>query len=283
MLKHRILSGIFFIAIFGVSVFWNSVAAPIIFMALSCTLLKLAFDEFFQMTQILGYPGFPKLTGFFGILLFVATGLLYGRVFVSDIPNTVVENTLVWGFVVSAIICVFRDQNFECSVMNLLASAGGFLCIAWTLAFLIKIYFIGNGPLLVFYLILTTKSADIGGYAVGRITGLRVGGNRKLVPAISPMKSWEGLIGGIALSILVSCSFVYLLGGKLMIAYPAAILLGFILTLLGLVGDLSISVFKRATKLKDSGTSLPGFGGVLDLLDSLLFVPPIFYCFISLN
>ncbi|MBR6470240.1 MAG: phosphatidate cytidylyltransferase [Victivallales bacterium] len=134
-----------------------------------------------------------------------------------------------------------------------------------------------NGPSLLFFLVLTTKLGDIGAYAVGSYTAKRPCGNHKLAPSISPQKSWEGLVGGVA------CSF---LGALLCYAVAhnrleplnvwAAMLLGILAGTVGLVGDLVESAIKRSANAKDSG-HVPGLGGVFDIFDSLLFMGPIFY------
>ena len=102
-----------------------------------------------------------------------------------------------------------------------------------------------------------------------------------MIPRISPGKTWEGFGGAIAVSTLASLVFVYFLGDKLAgMNWRHATLLGIILGVSAVVGDLIESLFKREAGVKDSGRFFPGIGGILDLLDSLLFNAPIMYLYL---
>ena len=111
--------------------------------------------------------------------------------------------------------------------------------------------------------LLTTKSSDIGAYAVGCTIG-----RHKLIPWLSPKKSWEGLVGGIATSALVAALFAH---------FWFAAIVGACLGLAGQFGDLCESALKRDAGAKDSGSLLPGMGGVLDVLDSPLLAGPVLW------
>ena len=102
-----------------------------------------------------------------------------------------------------------------------------------------------------------------------------------MIPRISPGKTWEGFGGAIAASVLASLVFVHFLQAHMhgMTWYHAAIL-GAILSVGAVVGDLIESIFKREAGVKDSGRFFPGIGGILDLLDSLLFNAPIMYLYL---
>ena len=141
-------------------------------------------------------------------------------------------------------------------------------------------HFPGNGPFLLFFLILITKLGDTGGYAVGTLTSKLPGGNHKIAPTISPKKSWEGLFGGIAFSVLSALLCFHFAPTRLApFGIWAVILLGILAGTIGLVGDLVESAIKRAANVKDSG-HVPGLGGIFDILDSLLLIGPIFYAFL---
>ena len=122
---------------------------------------------------------------------------------------------------------------------------------------------------------------DSGAYLLGSITARSKNGNHKMCPAISPKKSWEGLIGGIILSIAAVCIF-HKLGWTASItltAYPwlNSILLALVVSIFSTLGDLMESQMKRTLGVKDSGKFMPGHGGVLDRFDSLLLVTPVVY------
>jgi len=129
-----------------------------------------------------------------------------------------------------------------------------------------------HGNLMLLYVIAIVKFSDVGGFAFG-LTSARLmkGGNHKLCPAISPGKSWEGLLGSVVCSCLVSCAFVGVTG----FAPAKALAFGVAAAILGTAGDLVESKFKRWVGVKDSSTMklTNGMGGILDMLDSLLLAP----------
>jgi phosphatidate cytidylyltransferase len=124
-----------------------------------------------------------------------------------------------------------------------------------------------RGPLIVLWLVLMVCAADIGAYFAGRAFG-----RRKLAPRVSPGKTWEGALGGLAMVALVAG------GGALYFRLlPLAVLaFGCGVGIFSVIGDLTESMFKRAAALKDSGTLLPGHGGLLDRIDSVTAAAPLY-------
>ena len=121
------------------------------------------------------------------------------------------------------------------------------------------------------------KFTDIGAYVIGCLFG-----KHKLIPRISPAKSWEGCFGGIALSVvgsLVAAALARPHWQRVSLGAGDAVALGLLLSLAGIAGDLTESLFKRAAGVKDSGRILLGMGGLLDVLDSLLFAVPMLYVY----
>ncbi len=123
------------------------------------------------------------------------------------------------------------------------------------------------GPQWVLFLFLMVVSADIGGFLFGRGFG-----HTKLAPRVSPGKTWEGVAGGLVLSMTVA------LAGAWWFAVPLSrfLMLCLLTVLVSIVGDLTESLFKRHAGLKDSGNLLPGHGGVLDRIDSITAAAPVF-------
>ena len=168
-------------------------------------------------------------------------------------------------------------------VFNCAASALSITAIIIPLNCLTLIYMTNynmdySGMSLALFLILVTKFGDIGAYCVGTMTSKRPGGNHKIAPTISPKKSWEGAIGGLIISVIIAYILVALLGIKF--GSSTALFTGIVGVLLfigGFIGDLSESVLKRMTGIKDSGSIIPGIGGALDLTDSLFINAPLFY------
>jgi phosphatidate cytidylyltransferase len=160
------------------------------------------------------------------------------------------------------------------------ATIMGMLYVAFLLNFVTMLLMgwgVLEGRLLVLHMILTVKCSDIGAYFVGCKFG-----KHKLIPRISPAKTWEGCLGGVLSSVAVSVGFAVISGGDLgpvTLSIAHAIIMGILLGVIGVVGDLAESLLKRAAEIKDSGHLLKGMGGMLDVLDSLLFAAPVAYAY----
>jgi len=162
----------------------------------------------------------------------------------------------------------------------------GVLYVSWLLGFLLKIYFFATptgtgfdpGYCLLFF-ILVTKCSDIGAFLLGSMIG-----RHKMIPKVSPAKTWEGLVGALLLSTTASLLMAHYWGadklGGMTILHAVA--LGPLLGVGAVLGDLVESVFKRDSGVKDSGSFFPGIGGILDLLDSLLFNAPLMFLYLRL-
>lgn len=151
----------------------------------------------------------------------------------------------------------------------------GILYVGLTLGHLLLIRALDGGIFLIFFLLLVTWSGDAGGYFAGRTLG-----RHQLAPVISPNKTVEGLVGGLLLA----------LGAALLARHwflPSltlrdCVILGLGLAATGAIGDLAESIMKRSAGVKDSSHLIPGHGGLLDRLDSLLFTTPTFYYYVTL-
>ena len=125
----------------------------------------------------------------------------------------------------------------------------------------------------VFLTLLIVASGDTGGYYGGRFFGGRFFGERKFAPHVSPKKTIEGYIGGVVASVVLAILFKFLFFSGIP-ALPI-LLVAFLTALIAPFGDLFESMQKRAAGIKDSGTLLPGHGGLLDRIDALLFAAPV--------
>lgn len=123
------------------------------------------------------------------------------------------------------------------------------------------------GPSVIF--LLMVWGADIGAYFTGKIIG-----GPKMAPSISPNKTWAGLAGGCVFAGLLAALYVLAFGGA---AQPAILALGVVIALAGQGGDLLVSQMKRTVGVKNTGDIIPGHGGVLDRIDSMLLAAPVFY------
>ena len=162
------------------------------------------------------------------------------------------------------------------SVAGVVPGAAGTLLVAVYLgvlpAFLIAIRQVWSGWVVV-GIVLTIKSSDIGAYFAGRSLG-----RNKLIPWLSPGKTWEGLVGGVITAAVVGGLLALATGGAAgtgRVPVWLGAVGGALLAVVGQLGDLAESLLKRTAGAKDSGTLLPGMGGVLDVIDSLLFAAPV--------
>ena len=131
----------------------------------------------------------------------------------------------------------------------------------------------GHTMTIVFLLVLLTAINDIAQYLWGKRFG-----NKKVCPKISPNKTWSGLVGGVATTVILT---TVLFSGMLSIALSTSITIGFLIGVGGFLGDIIISLYKRRVGAKDSGTLLPGHGGLLDRVDSLCLTAPLLYLYIT--
>ena len=287
MLKYRIMSGVTMGGILLAAIFAKGVPGSIAFILLYSIFLAGGLKEFFQMTEKIGLKGFTKMSITVGLLSFFSVSIPAVCGYKLPIPLPVGE-LLIIIFIIFGFLRVFNGDHKE-GLLKLFVSIAGLIYIGWTLSFVGKIYFISgnemNGRYLLLYLVAVTKSSDIGAFFTGTISHkLLPGGNHKIAPKLSPGKSWEGFIGGVAASIGVAFLLMNLIGDKmtlegLQVITPfVAIVTGAAFATLGFIGDVAESALKRASGSKDSGNTIPGMGGVLDVVDSLTLVSPLFYC-----
>ncbi|HZQ46420.1 MAG TPA: CDP-archaeol synthase, partial [Verrucomicrobiae bacterium] len=182
-------------------------------------------------------------------------------------------------FVLGLCVRQFLSKTNTTGITSIATTLFGLMYVPWLLNFVQKINFFPNnvkGQYYLLYFILITKFSDTGAYVVGSLIG-----KHKMIPRISPGKTWEGFGGAIVVSTGASLVFVWLARLKMpeMNVFHAVIL-GVVLSTAAVIGDLIESLFKREAGLKDSGKFFPGIGGMLDLLDSVLFNAPIMYLYL---
>ena len=218
---------------------------------------------------------------FGGALLITGTFLhLIGYLGIHNSPARVndFETVFLILFVLGLCLCQFFSRSNTAGILAISTTLFGLMYVPWLLNFIQKINFFPNvdGHYYVLYFVLITKFSDTGAYSVGSLIG-----KHKMIPRISPGKTWEGFGGAILFSTLVSLIFAHFLGHKMHgMNSVHAIVLGVVLSISAVIGDLIESLFKREAGVKDSGKLFPGIGGILDLLDSLLFNAPIMYLYL---
>lgn len=128
------------------------------------------------------------------------------------------------------------------------------------------------GAGLVLYIVILTQCNDVAQFVWGKILG-----KHKVIPRISPNKTWEGLLGGIITTVVLALLLAPLLTP---LTIRGTLFTGFLIGLTGFIGDVNISSLKRDLGIKDTGNTIPGHGGILDRVDSLTYTAPLFFHFI---
>jgi phosphatidate cytidylyltransferase len=181
---------------------------------------------------------------------------------------------------------MFRAPANRDSLEAIAYTVFGLLYIPWLFNFFTKIVYLTprtengetTGQFYLIYLMVVTKFSDMGAYVFGSLFG-----RHPFAPHISPKKTWEGFIGALLLSSLGSYWLYALIPNHLAIfRLRDVVTLGLLLGSGAVVGDLAESIIKRSTHAKDSSRILPGIGGTLDLIDSLLFTAPLMYFYLRL-
>lgn len=289
MLKDRLRSGSILLTAVLVAFFWSGMPGLVVFGIIGSFMLFNGMKEFFKFSNGIGFEGFPVFTTIFAFLLQLASLGYVVCPFMKG-KSPAMETLLIAIFIIAGFIKVFRSDSLKVGLQNLAISLFGLVYIGWTLSFTVRIFAADgqSGRMLLLFMLLVTKFSDIGAYFVGSACAKREQGNHKMIPRLSPKKSWEGFFGGMAVSALIAVIVVgsfkskMLFGGVEALGLVSAIVLAVIFTTLGFIGDIAESAFKRAGELDDSGTILPGLGGAMDVLDSLIPVAPIFYAYLVL-
>lgn len=144
--------------------------------------------------------------------------------------------------------------------------------MAFLLALPNKAHLAMTGAGLLLYLVFLTQFNDVAQYTCGKLIG-----KHKIMPAISPKKTWEGFIGGVIITTLLAVAIYPLLTP---FSFLTAIAAGLIISTAGFIGDVTISAVKRDLQIKDASSLIPGHGGILDRVDSLTYASPLFFHFV---
>jgi phosphatidate cytidylyltransferase len=264
----------------------NKLIADGLFLGVMLLLAVSGLAEFYGMVEKRDLVCFKGWGIFGGVLLMVGTFLqLTGHIGTQGSPARVndFETSFIILFVLGLCVRQFIAKSNTAGILAISTTLFGLMYVPWLLNFIQKIQFFpfaeplaGTGKYYVLYFILVTKFSDTGAYVVGSLIG-----RHKMIPRISPGKTWEGFGGAIVFSTLASLVFAHFFRDRMAgMTWQHAVVLGIVLSVCAVVGDLIESLFKREAGLKDSGKFFPGIGGILDLLDSLLFNAPIMYLYL---
>jgi phosphatidate cytidylyltransferase len=261
MLRTRVLTGcilgaVLLLGIFLLPPLWTVLAFGVVF--------TIAAWE---------WAGFGMLRGTVGRVLYagaVALVLLLAWRWTDDSGHLVILFSAACGWWVVAFLWLGLAPEWHRPVLTLVC---GLAVLAPAFVALGRLQFSSpgsgslHGPLAVLWLVLMVCAADIGAYFAGRTFG-----QRKLAPRVSPGKTWEGALGGLAMVALVAWGGAAYFG----LSPLPIVAFGCAVGIFSVIGDLTESMFKRAAALKDSGTLLPGHGGLLDRIDSVTAAAPLY-------
>lgn len=264
----------------------RNLLGDVLFLIVMLAIAALGLKEFYELVTRAGYDCFHKWGVVGGLVLMTSTFLyVQGGIFanVSAAKTNDFETGILILFVLGLCFRQFLSKRGGSGLLRISTTLFGLMYVPWLLNFIQKLHFFPpvdgtpvDGNYYVLYFILVTKFSDLGAYVVGSLIG-----RHKMIPRISPGKTWEGFGGAIVVSTLVSIVFVHFLGHHLVhMNMVHAVILGVLLSVAAVVGDLIESIFKREAKVKDSGSFFPGIGGILDLMDSLLFNAPLMYLYL---
>ena len=274
----RLISSAILIALVVATLFWFPLWA---YALVILWFVTTALYEFFTMVRHRGILVHRPLSITLGVIF---TALVAWRSLVEPglVPTPIIgpgATAISWMWDIfwpATIVIIFirqftRQNTFE-ALGGLATTLFGLAYIAalFSYLFYIRTTYPQQGKWLVCFLILVTKMGDIGAYVMGNLLG-----RHTLVARISPRKTVEGFLGAVVFSGITAMLAQPMLGRPLSPIWT--LLLGLFLGVCGQLGDLAESLLKRDCQVKDTGTFIPGLGGVLDVIDSLLFTAPLFY------
>jgi phosphatidate cytidylyltransferase len=263
-------------------VIWVCYVGGWLFVAVIITFILLGVSEFYNLISAKGASPHRLLGS-------VAAGLLPVIAYIGDasLANSALTITLL-----TLMILQLTKQEIRQAIASVSETFFGVIYVGWLLSYAVSVRFISSelerrfgyafepqiGFFFMVFCLVAVVGSDVGAYFVGRQYG-----RRKLAPLISPNKSVEGALGGVAaggvLAVLTKLVFTWFIPGNLAqdLGWGAAFVFGMTLAAFGVLGDLVESVLKRDAAIKDAGNLLPGVGGVLDRIDSALLGIPVMY------
>lgn len=282
-MKTRIISGV----LAGMLLFIIMLLPSYVMALTVCAISIIALFEFYQSVKKVNFHP-VQIVGFFACIMF----LLYltyktflidtNNEFLSNISQVIFQQNTFYLFIYLSIVylllqMVFHKKSF--TLNDIALTILGIIYIPFLLSFLFLVRFLENGFEYVWLIFIGTCSTDICAYFIGKFFG-----KTKLMPEISPNKTVAGAVGGAIGSVIFTTLFgvLYINGYEgLNIPYYHFIILGFLCGTISQLGDWSASAIKRNVGVKDFGHIMPGHGGLLDRIDSLLFVAPAVYFYIQ--
>ena len=270
----RIISGLILFAIL-VFTLWS--ANPLYFIALAVLAIGLGLHEFYLLADKVGLD--CARAPAFGAAAAVLFGFYYTQ-FNAALATTVILAAVVALTIVALTLLLGRPAAFERSLATAAATVFGVVYVVLLAGFAIALKLIDTpasrlGSKLLGFFFLVIIASDTGAYFSGRALG-----RHKLAPKVSPGKTVEGSVGGLLLALTAAVLAKWLFFSEL--PWLHLIVLTAVIVVVGALGDLAESMLTRGAKTKDAASLIPGHGGLLDRLDSLLFNAPVIYYYYQL-
>ncbi len=266
MLYQRVITGLLFLPIFYL-VTWK--LPPVYFTALVLAAAAVGQYEFYRMAQARGFHPLRAL------------GMLTGALIVLEFHHPLFPGLGRFFIVAAAMLLImiarlFSSRPVDGAIEDVASTCLGIFYAALLFAFQVVIRSGTDGKQWLVFLFFVIWASDIGAYAIGLPFG-----KHRLYEKVSPKKSIEGLAG----ALVASAGMALVCRSWFMppVSGAEAIGIALVLALVGTVGDLVESLFKRAAGVKDSGTIVPGHGGILDRMDSMLFAAPVLYYYLRMR
>ena len=251
MLWQRVISALVLLPVVGAAVWfgepWFSITVAVF--------VFLATLEFYRIASIAGWRPFLFL------------GTLLTLLFILDAHSDDERTTsllITLAVVLPLIRCLLYPTKRN-ALMNWTWTVGGVFYIGWMMSHFIFLRELEDGRDWVFLALLATFACDTSAFFVGRALG-----KHRMAPVVSPGKTWEGAAGGL-IGAVVATVVVAIVAGFDGVGYHLIVPLGFLIGIFAQLGDLAESAIKRSAETKEAGNLIPGHGGVLDRLDSLIF------------
>ena len=260
MLKKRVITALWGIPLL-IAIIWFGGEPTFTGLVAFCGIL--AILEFYRLVAS---AKVPPLTYF---------GLIWTLLFILSphFDYALVTTLLLISAVVLPLIWLLLHQLREEALVSWAWTVAGILYVGWLLSYLVALRGVEGGRDWILFALFTTFGSDTTAFFISSILG-----RHKISPHISPGKTWEGAVAGVLGAIIASLLLVIIL--DLPLSYEQAMLLGSIVSVFGQLGDLTESLFKRNMAAKDSGKLLPGHGGILDRIDSVVFAGIVVYYYV---
>ncbi len=238
--------------------------------------------EFYRAQEEKGHKVFKQSGLFCGALIFFNSWY-----FLLHYPSRAEyvhfgeELVLVFSLLGALIRLVIVHETHKAPIVTAALTLFGLMYVPFLFNFVALLAFmrgdVEQNRFILIYLLAVTKFSDVGAYVIGSLIG-----RHKMIPRISPGKTWEGFAGAILTSLGISMLLCYFMRSHIpALSLTDSVILGLLLPLVSVVGDLAESVVKRDASIKDSGRTIPGIGGALDLIDSILFTAPVLYFYLQ--